>query len=154
MIIGHTEDAYPAADKHCYIVHADITDSEGGQVRHEKFSSLCYAGHLPGFCMNVNVHGLVYTINIIEPIRVHPHKTPRHFLTRCLLSARNLEEAQAILRDSGTGSAQGFCANMSFTKQEGPILFHSAEVGPAINDLSQLSILTISPGESHSRCNK
>lgn len=38
--------------------------------------------------------------------------------------------------------------------QEGPILFHSAEVGPAENNESQLSILTISPGESHVRCNK
>jgi hypothetical protein len=30
---------------------------------------------LPGFCMNINEHGLVYTINIIEPVRVHNNKT-------------------------------------------------------------------------------
>lgn len=41
----------------------------------------------------------------------------RHFLTRALLSARNLIEAQATLRDKGTGSAHGFCVNMAFTKQ-------------------------------------
>ena len=41
----------------------------------------------------------------------------RHFLTRALLSARNLVDAQAILRDSGTGSSHGFCVNMAFTKQ-------------------------------------
>nr|CAH0106005.1 unnamed protein product [Daphnia galeata] len=151
VVLGHTEDAFAVAFNHLYIVHADITEECG---RHERFSSLCYAGHLPGFCMNINEHGLVYTINIIEPVRVHNNKTPRHFLTRAMLSARNLVEAQAILRDRGSGSSHGFCVNMSFMKQEGPILFHSAEVGPAENNESQLSILTISPGESHVHCNK
>ena len=34
-------------------------------------------------------------------------------------------------------------------------MFHSAEVGPANeNNESQLSILTVSPGESHAHCNK
>lgn len=151
VVLGHTEDAFPAAHNHLYVVHADITEKCG---RRERFSSLCYAGHLPGFCMNVNEHGLVYTINIIEPVHVYNNKTPRHFLTRAMLSARNLVDAQAILRDRGTGSAHGFCVNMSFMNQEGLILFHSAEVGPAENNESQLSILTVSPGESHARCNK
>ncbi len=71
-MLGHTEDAFPAADNHLYIVHADIREECG---RRERFSSLCYAGHLPGFCMNVNEHGFVYTINIIEPVRVHQNKT-------------------------------------------------------------------------------
>lgn len=75
MILGHTEDAFPAAHNHLYVVHADILEECG---RHERFSSLCYAGHLPGFCMNVNEHGLVYTINIIEPTRVHHNKTRTH----------------------------------------------------------------------------
>lgn len=70
--MGHTEDAFPAAHNHLYVVHADITEKCG---RRERFSSLCYAGHLPGFCMNVNEHGLVYTINIIEPVHVYNNKT-------------------------------------------------------------------------------
>ena len=78
----------------------------------------------------------------------------RHFLTRALLSVRNLAEAQQVLRDAGTGTAHGFCVNMSFTKQEGDLLFHSAEVGPSDTNESQLSILTISPGEWHAHCNK
>lgn len=75
MVLGHTEDALPPALHHCYVVHAEIIESEGGAVRHEKFSSLCYAGHLPGFCMSVNQHGLVFSINVIEALRVHPDKT-------------------------------------------------------------------------------
>lgn len=125
----------------CYVVHADIIDATG---RQEKFSALCYAGHLPGFCMTVNDHGLVYSINIIEPVRVMRNKTrrlptklyielvfiyynecllfvalllARHFIARALITARNLFEAQTILRDPGTGSAHGFCVNMAFTKQ-------------------------------------
>jgi len=118
-VIGHTEDALPAAFNHCYVVHAhivDVDESQPGKVREEKFSSLCYAGHLPGFCMNVNWHGFVYTINIIEPVTVRPNKTPRHFLTRALLSSRNLPDTQMILRDSGSGSTHGFCVNMAFLK--------------------------------------
>ena len=38
--------------------------------------------------------------------------------------------------------------------QEGPLVFHSAEVGPAETKESQVSILTVSPGESHAHCNK
>ncbi len=75
VILGHTEDALPPANHHCYVIHADITDSEAGVLRHEKFSALCYAGHLPGFCMNINTHGFVYSINVIEALRVHPDKT-------------------------------------------------------------------------------
>lgn len=155
VALCHTEDAFPAALNHCYVVHAHIIEAEGDKVlREEKFSSLCYAGHLPGFCMNVNHNGFVYSINVVEPIKVAYNKTPRHFLTRALLASRNLIDAQTILQDKGTGSAYGFCVNMAFLNQEGPTLFHSAEVGPAVNDESQLSILTISPGESHARCNK
>ncbi|RXG51606.1 hypothetical protein Avbf_16916 [Armadillidium vulgare] len=67
----------------------------------------------------------------------------RHFLTRALLSAESMVEAQNILRDRGVGSADAFS-----TKQEGDHMFHNAEVGPAEDCLeSPLSVLTISPGE-------
>lgn len=64
-------------------------------------------------------------------------------------------QAQQILRDRGTGSADGFSVNMSFTRQEGDHLFHNAEVGPAEDgDESPMSILTISPGEHLLHTNK
>lgn len=65
-MLGHTEDAVKAANYHCYVVHADITETCDGVEHREKFSSLCYAGHLPGFCMSVNQHGFVFSINVIE----------------------------------------------------------------------------------------
>lgn len=64
-------------------------------------------------------------------------------------------EAQRILRDRGTGAADGCSINMTFLEQEGDRLFHNAEMGPAEigSDESQLNILTISPGEYSIHCN-
>ena len=76
-------------------------------------------------------------------------------LTRALLAAENLEQAQGILRDVGCGSAEGFSINMTFLNQEGDRLFHNAEVGPATGKAteSSLCIFTGSPGEQFSHCN-
>ena len=106
----------------------------------------------------------------------------RHFLTRALLSAKNLDEALTILRDPGTGSAQGFNINMAFLKtkvhiskkiirflptfnlylfknqeSDGSLVLHSVEVGPSSSDElmeSQLSHLTVPADECHVRCNR
>ncbi|KAG7177996.1 putative Acyl-coenzyme A:6-aminopenicillanic acid acyl-transferase-containing protein 2 [Homarus americanus] len=151
VLLGHTEDALPDTLNHVYLVSAHITEEEPqGKwgTRSEGFTALCYAGHLPGFCMGYNHHGLVFSINIISPQKVLAGKTPRHFLCRALLSSKTMEKAQQILRDRGTGSADGFSVNMSFTRQEGDHLFHNAEVGPVQDtEESELSILTLSPGE-------
>ncbi|XP_071518888.1 beta-alanyl-dopamine/carcinine hydrolase [Panulirus ornatus] len=158
VLLGHTEDALPETLNHVYLVSAHITEEEPqGKwgIRREGFTALCYAGHLPGFCMGYNHHGLVFSINVISPKKVLAGKTPRHFLCRALLSAKTMEKAQQILRDRGTGSADGFSVNMSFTRQEGDHLFHNAEVGPAEEaDESPMSILTISPGEHLLHTNK
>lgn len=65
-------------------------------------------------------------------------------------------QAQQILRNEGFGAAEGFSVNMTFLMQEGDRMFHNAEVGPCeINGTqSQLSILTVSPGENTVHCNK
>ncbi|XP_045616266.1 beta-alanyl-dopamine/carcinine hydrolase [Procambarus clarkii] len=158
VLLGHTEDALPENLNHTYMVSAHITEAEPqGKwgIRSEGFTAYCYPGHLPGYCMGYNHHGLVYSINALYPQTVLAGKTPRHFLCRALLSAKTMEKAQQILRDRGTGSADGFCVNMSFTMQEGDHLFHNAEVGPAVNsNESPLSILTISPGEHLLHTNK
>ncbi|RXG69601.1 hypothetical protein Avbf_01653 [Armadillidium vulgare] len=138
VTLGHTEDALPGTLNHM----------GNGKSKEEGFTAFCYAGHLPGFCMGYNHHGFVYSVNVIFPKNVLAAKTPRHFLTRALLSAESMVEAQNILRDRGMGSADAFSVNMIFTKQEGDHVFHNAEVGPAEDCLeSPLSVLTISPGE-------
>lgn len=80
----------------------------------------------------------------------------RYFLTRALLGVANLMQAQQTLRNEGCGAAEGFSVNMTFLGQEGDRMFHNAEVGPAEADAarSQLDVLTISPGENASHCNK
>lgn len=80
----------------------------------------------------------------------------RYFLTRALLGVENFVQAQETLRNEGFGAAEGFSVNMTFLAQEGDRMFHNAEVGPAEADTarSQLNILTVSPGENTSHCNK
>uniref|UniRef100_A0A182IPH6 Peptidase C45 hydrolase domain-containing protein n=1 Tax=Anopheles atroparvus TaxID=41427 RepID=A0A182IPH6_ANOAO len=151
-------DALSEVLNHYYFVSAHIiSDSPQGKynVTEERFTSLCYAGHLPGYTMNYNHHGLIFSINTISARTLISGKTPRHFITRALLSAENFIQAQQILRDNGVGAADGCSVNMTFLKQEGDRLFHNAEMGPAIaGDQSQLNIFTASPGEWIIHANK
>ncbi|CAG9821882.1 unnamed protein product [Phaedon cochleariae] len=158
QLLGHTEDALDDTLNHFYFVSAHIiSDKPQGKwkVREEKFTSLCYAGHLPGYTMSYNHHGLVFSINTLSAKYLKPGKTPRHFITRALLSAENFAGATEILRDRGSGAADGCSINMTFLNQEGDRMFHNAEMGPADKtDESQLNVLTISPGENTMHCNK
>lgn len=61
-ILGHTEDSSREHLNTFYIVSAHIIadEAEGKYgVKEEKFTSLCYAGHLPGYTMSYNHHGLM-----------------------------------------------------------------------------------------------
>lgn len=78
--MGHTEDALPGTLNHFYFVSAHIiSDKPEGKwgVQEEKFTSLCYAGHLPGYTMNYNHHGLVFSINTLSARNLQPGKTRR-----------------------------------------------------------------------------
>ena len=66
-------------------------------------------------------------------------------------------DATEILQDEGFGASNGLSINMIFCRQDGVPLFHNAEVAPPIGPdgkESQLSVLTLSPGESLTVCNK
>ena len=66
-------------------------------------------------------------------------------------------DATEILQDEGSGISNGLSINMIFCRQEGAPLFHNAEVAPAVNleeKESQLSMLTLTVGESLTTCNK
>ncbi|KAF2884225.1 hypothetical protein ILUMI_21960 [Ignelater luminosus] len=155
--LGHTEDALSETLNHFYFVSAHvITDKPQGRwgVTEERFTSLCYAGCLPGYTMSYNHHGMVFSINTLSAKHLIPGKTPRTFITRALLSAENFAQAQQILRDPGCGAADGCSINMTFLQQEGDRLFHNAEMAPADESKnSQLNILTASPGEQLMHCN-
>ena len=78
-------------------------------------------------------------------------------MCRALLSVSNMFDATEILQDEGHGISNGLSINMIFCKQEGVPLFHHAEVAPSVNPEdkeSQLSMLTLSVGESLTTCNK
>jgi len=158
-VLGHTEDALSEVLNHIYFVSAHIiSDLPQGRwkVTEEHFTSLCYAGHLPGYTMSYNHHGFVYSVNVISAKTLVSGRTPRYFLTRALLAAENFSQAQEILRDSGCGAANAVSINMAFLSQEGDRLFHNVEVGPAVggDDESTLSIFTASPGEHIFHCNR
>lgn len=76
--LGHTEDALSENLNNFYIVSAHIiSDSPQGKynVTEERFTSLCYAGHLPGYTMNYNHHGLVFSINTLSANKLNSGKT-------------------------------------------------------------------------------
>lgn len=159
QLLGHTEDSLQDVLNHFYFVSAHITEAtpQGRYgVTEERFTSLCYAGQLPGYTMSYNHHGLVFTINTLSAKFLKSGKTPRTFITRAMLSATNFVDAQTILRDNGVGAADGCSLNMTFLKQEGSRLFHNAEMGPVEDgqSQSQLNILTASSGEHLVHVNK
>lgn len=88
-MLGHTEDAFADTLEHYYFVSAHIvSDQPQGKwnVTEERFVSLCYAGHLPGFTMNYNYHGLVYSINVIHARDLNAPKTRKSDFNYCAAS--------------------------------------------------------------------
>lgn len=61
------------------------------------FRAFCYPGSIPGHTMAFNAAGLVQAVNNIRLTGTEPD-VPRMVLGRAVLSARNLDEAVAILR--------------------------------------------------------
>lgn len=83
-ILGHTEDTFADALGHFYLVSAHIIENEPQgkwKTKEEKFVSLCYPGFLPGFTMNYNHHGLVYSINVIHARDLYAGKTRKSIST-------------------------------------------------------------------------
>ncbi|XP_050721241.1 uncharacterized protein LOC127001113 isoform X2 [Eriocheir sinensis] len=158
VLLGHTEDTFEEMMNYLYLVSATISEEapEGRLgTRTESFTALCYPGHLPGFCLGYNRHGLVSAINDIVPLKVFPARTPPHFLCRALLSATSVEAAHDILRDRGTGGADGFGVNMIFMRPDGGHVFQNVEVGTAgAGDENPLSIVTLSVGEHYFHANR
>ncbi|XP_066157012.1 beta-alanyl-dopamine/carcinine hydrolase [Euwallacea fornicatus] len=149
-LLGHTEDALAATLNHYYFVSAHIiSDQPQGKwgVQEEKFTSLCYAGHLPGYTMNYNHHGLVFSVNTLCAKRLKPGKTPRHFIARALLATRNFSESLEIMQNSGGGAGDGCSFNVTFLKEPGK--FYNIEMAPTLTDQgdeSELDVMLIDSG--------
>ncbi|XP_030386499.1 uncharacterized protein LOC115633244 [Scaptodrosophila lebanonensis] len=149
-LLGHTEDALTETLNHYYFVVAHIiSDKPQGKynVKEERFMSLCYAGHLPGYTMSYNHHGLVFSINTISAEHLVSGKTPRHFVTRALLSAENVDAAFRVLKDCGVGAADA--CSINFTLLSDPKqMFYNVEMAPSVEgkDESQLNIKEIPIG--------
>ncbi|XP_054729751.1 beta-alanyl-dopamine/carcinine hydrolase [Anastrepha obliqua] len=157
-ILAHTEDALTATLNHYYFVVAHIiNDTPQGKhkVKEEHFMSLCYAGHLPGYTMNYNHHGLVFTINTLAASDLKSGKTPRHFITRALLSAENYDQALNILKDEGVGAGDGCSINLSFINDESG-KFYNIEMAPVPEDgtESRLDIKEVCTGEHNCHANR
>ncbi|XP_030022065.1 uncharacterized protein LOC115441423 isoform X2 [Manduca sexta] len=133
IILGHTEDAATEILNHFYIMSAHIIptkeDREHGAVE-ERFTSLCYAGQMPGYTMGFNQNGLVFSINTLSPLLLKPGNTPRTFITRKLLTAKNFRNAEKILRDEGLGIGNGFSVNMLWSDAWGDVQIYNVEVAP------------------------
>ncbi|CAH2097884.1 unnamed protein product [Euphydryas editha] len=144
-VLGHNEDAFGETLNHFYIMSAHIIptpeDKELGAIE-EKFASLCYAGHLPGYTMGYNEYGLVFSINTLSPLMLKPGNTPRTFITRALLASKSYADAERILRDEGLGIGNGFSLNMIWMNKTGEQEIYNAEVAPDLKaDRSIVNIL-------------
>lgn len=118
---------------------------------------LIHACLFSGFNMKERFHiEGIFTHHLSRVKEIYLCFAARYFLTRALLGVENFVQAQQTLRNEGCGAAEGFSVNMTFLAQEGDRMFHNAEVGPAKEGTtrSQLNILTVSPGENTSHCNK
>ncbi|XP_022833266.1 uncharacterized protein LOC111361122 isoform X1 [Spodoptera litura] len=143
-LLGHTEDAFHETLNHFYIMNAHIKpspeDVKAGAVE-ERFASLCYAGHMPGYTMGYNENGLVFSINTLSPLILKYGNTPRTFITRAMLAAKNFEEAEHILLDQGLGIGNGFSVNMIWTNNWGDRQIYNVEVSPDLKaDRSHLNV--------------
>ncbi|CAK1554039.1 unnamed protein product [Leptosia nina] len=143
-VLAHTEDAFSETLNHFYIMSAHIIptqeDKELG-AREERFASLCYAGHMPGYTMGYNANGLVFSINTLSPMILKAGNTPRTFITRALLSAKNFEDAEKILTDEGLGAANGCSVNMIWTDENGQRSLYNVEMAPDLTaDKSLLNV--------------
>ncbi|XP_041987165.1 uncharacterized protein LOC121738947 isoform X2 [Aricia agestis] len=141
FILGHTEDAFGETLNHFYIASVHITptpeDAAAGATE-ERFASLCYAGHLPGYTMGYNNNGLVFSINTLSPMILKPGNTPRTFITRALLTAKNMADAERILKDEGLGIGNGFSVNMIWTDEKCQRQIYNVEVAPDLNSNSSM----------------
>ncbi|XP_059089742.1 beta-alanyl-dopamine/carcinine hydrolase-like [Tigriopus californicus] len=160
VFLGHSQDFSPDSINLGYVVSAHILEAAPrGRygVSEEKFSAFCLPGMLPGLFMGYNYYGMVFSINTISTGKISVNRTPRHFLCRALLTCSNMFDAMEIVQDEGQGISDGMSVNMIFCQQEGAPLFHNAEVAPPANEAtleSQVSVLTLSPGECLTHCNK
>ncbi|XP_037937663.1 uncharacterized protein LOC119671184 [Teleopsis dalmanni] len=157
-VLAHTEDALTETLNHYYFVVAHIineTPQGKYNVKEERFMSLCYAGHLPGYTMSYNHHGLVFSINTVSAEVLRSGKTPRHFITRALLSAQNSEQAFNIIRDKGVGAGDGCSINMTLLN-ENPKICYNIEMAPSLGDFKEslIDIKKISIGEHNYHANQ
>jgi len=74
---------------------------------------------------------------------------------RALLNAASESEVLSILKDSGTGSADGFGVNLVVVQKDGSSsLVRNIEVAPGLATESELDVHCITKGESYAHCNK
>ena len=75
--MGHNEDALSETLNYWYLVDAHVVEPG---FRDEKFTSLSYAGFLPGYTMGYNCHGLVYSVNTLSAKTLSSGKTRKLIL--------------------------------------------------------------------------
>ncbi|EDW54743.1 uncharacterized protein LOC6620465 [Drosophila sechellia] len=157
-LLGHTEDALTETLNHYYFVVAHIiSDKPQGKynVKEEHFMSLCYAGHLPGYTMSQNHHGLVFSINTISAELLRSGKTPRHFITRALLATSNVDDAFRVLKDAGVGAADACSINFTFLADPRQMCYNvEMAPSPERKNESHLNIKEVPLGEHNYHVNQ
>jgi len=104
--------------------------------------------------MGYNEHGVFHSMDSLVPSLICPDKTPTSFLMRALLGATSLTHAIDILRDTGSGTADGFSVNFIYAPPGVTPILQNVEVAPNPDLLeSKLDIIDVGLGQSYTHCN-
>lgn len=86
----HNEDGNDVYSDKMFILKAILPDGMS-------FTALVYPGWLPGIAPGMNNHGIIHTANYIGTQKPNPNGTPRLFIGRAVLEARNFDDAIQIV---------------------------------------------------------
>ncbi|KAG7402245.1 hypothetical protein PHYBOEH_003504 [Phytophthora boehmeriae] len=100
-VVAHNEDSGEEDMNRTVIVIARIGDAP-------KFVAYTYLGDLPSGAFGFNENGVAFTLNFVQPAEIFVGGLGRGFISRDLLTARNAEDAIAIITRAGQAAGHNF----------------------------------------------
>ncbi|RLN96266.1 hypothetical protein BBJ28_00019306, partial [Nothophytophthora sp. Chile5] len=100
-VVAHNEDSGVVDVNRTAIVIARIADEP-------KFVAYTYLGDLPSGAFGFNGNGVAFTLNFVQPAEIKVGGLGRGFISRNLLTARDADDAIAIITRKGQAAGHNF----------------------------------------------
>ncbi|KAG3107867.1 hypothetical protein PI124_g2578 [Phytophthora idaei] len=100
-VVAHNEDSGEVDVNRTAIVIAKIADEP-------KFVAYTYLGDLPSGAFGFNQNGVAFTLNFVQPSEIFVGGLGRGFISRDLLTAKNANDATAIITREGQAAGHNF----------------------------------------------